>query len=76
LEKNMAKNETVETLHAPHGTPIVPKRPRHIAIGINHLVIQRNKAMAVRDKAAQEVKELEAALSALGWSDLPLFEGK
>ncbi len=56
--------------------PAPVKRPRHIAIGINHLVIQRDKAMAVRDKAAQEVKELEAALSALGWTDLPLFEGK
>ena len=56
--------------------PAPVKRPRHIAISINHLVIQRAKAMAVRDKAAQEVKELEAALSALGWTDLPLFEGK
>ncbi len=56
--------------------PAPVKRPRHIAISINHLVIQRDKAMAVRDKAAQEVKELEAALSALGWTDLPLFEGK
>ncbi len=56
--------------------PAPVKRPRHIAISINHLVIQRDKAMAVRDKAAQEVKELEAALSALGWTDLPLFEDK
>ena len=56
--------------------PAPVKRPRHIAISINHLVIQHDKAMAVRDKAAQEVKELEAALSALGWTDLPLFEGK
>ena len=56
--------------------PAPVKRPRHIAISINHLVIQRDKAMAVRDKAAQEVKELEAALSALGWSDLPLFGGR
>ena len=56
--------------------PAPVKRPLHIAISINHLVIQRDKAMAVRDKAAQEVKELEAALSALGWTDLPLFEGK
>ena len=56
--------------------PAPVKRPRHIAISINHLVIQRDKARAIRDKADEEVKGLDAALLALGWSDLPLFEGK
>ena len=43
------------------------KKPRHVAIATNHLVIQREKAIAVRDKAAAEVQELDAALLALGW---------
>ena len=43
------------------------KKPRHVAIATNHLVIQRDKAIAIRDKAANEVKELDAALLALGW---------
>jgi hypothetical protein len=45
------------------------KKPRHVAIATNHLVIQREKAIAVRDKAAAEVKELDAALLALGWQE-------
>jgi hypothetical protein len=50
--------------------PVVPvKKPRHVAIATNHLVIQLDKAIAVRDKAAAEVKELDAALLALGWQD-------
>ena len=56
--------------------PAPVKRPRHIAISINHMVIQRSKAAAIRDKAAEEVKGLDAALLALGWTELPLFEGK
>lgn len=43
------------------------KRPRHIQIGINHLLAQRSKAIAVRDKAAEEITHLEDALVALGW---------
>jgi hypothetical protein len=45
------------------------KKPRHVAIATNHLVIQRDKAISIRDKAANEVKELDAALLALGWLD-------
>lgn len=43
------------------------KKPRHVAIATNHLVKQREKAISIRDKAAAEVKELDAALEALGW---------
>ncbi len=55
-----------------------PKKPRHVNIATNHLVIQREKAIAVRDKAAKEVEDLDAALLALGWPEesLPLFPGK
>ncbi len=50
--------------------PIVPvKKPRHVAIATNHLVIQRDKAIGIRDKAAVEVNELDAALLALGWTE-------
>jgi hypothetical protein len=45
------------------------KKPRHVAIATSHLVIQRDKAISIRDKAANEVKELDAALLALGWID-------
>ena len=61
----MAK-ETVETLHAPHGTP---KQPRHTSVAIRHLVAQREKAIADRDKAEAQVKGLDAALLALGWPE-------
>ena len=44
-----------------------PRKPRHVAIATNHLIAQREKAIAVRDKAAKEVEELDAALLALGW---------
>ena len=56
--------------HEPEDSPELKqavKKPRHVAIATNHLVIQRMKAIAVRDKAAAEVKELDAALLALGW---------
>ena len=43
------------------------KRPRHVAIAANHLVIQRDKAIGIRDKSAAEVKELVLILIALGW---------
>ena len=45
------------------------KKPRHVAIATKHLVIQRDKAIGIRDKAAAEVKELDAALSALGYPE-------
>ena len=45
------------------------KKPRHVAIATNHLVIQRDKAISVRNKAAAEVEELDAALLALGWNE-------
>ena len=43
------------------------KKPRHVAIATNHLVIQRDKAIGIRDKSAAEVKELVLILIALGW---------
>lgn len=49
---------------------IESKRPRHIAIATKHLLAQRDKAVAVRDKATKEVEELTGALTALGWSPL------
>ena len=56
------------TKPAPVETPI--KQPRHVAIAQRHLLAQREKAVSVRDKAAKEVDELEAALDALGWTDI------
>jgi hypothetical protein len=53
------------TTKAPEPQPV--KKPRHVTIATNHLVIQREKAIAIRDAAAAEVKELDAALLALGW---------
>lgn len=47
--------------------PEPKSKPRHVVIATRHLVTQRSKAIAVRDKAAGEVKELDAALLALGW---------
>jgi hypothetical protein len=44
------------------------KTPRHIQIATNHLLKQRAKAIATRDKAAKEATDLEEALTALGWS--------
>lgn len=46
-----------------------PKKPRHVAVAIDHMVMQRNKAIAIRDKAAKEVEALDAALLALGWPE-------
>ena len=45
------------------------KQPRHVAIAIKHINTQRDKAVAVRNKAAKEVEDLDAALFALGGSD-------
>jgi len=45
------------------------KQPRHVAVAINHLLAQRTKAIKVRDKAAEEVESLDAALLALGWGE-------
>ena len=45
------------------------KQPRHVAIAQRHLLAQRDKAITIRDKAASEVKELDAALLALGWTE-------
>ncbi len=50
-------------------TQVPAKQPRHVAIAQRHLLAQREKAITVRDKAANEVKELDAALLALGWSE-------
>jgi len=44
-----------------------PKPRRHIAIAMKHLITQRDKAIAIRDKAESEIKEMDAALLALGW---------
>ena len=50
--------------------PVVPvKKPRHVKAATHHLVIQRDKAITVRDKAAAEVKGIDAALLALGWQE-------
>ena len=43
------------------------KKPRRVNTAINNLIEQRKKAIAVRDKAADEVKQYDAALLALGW---------
>jgi hypothetical protein len=43
------------------------KKPRHVNVAINHLVAQRDKAIAARDQAAEQVKKLDEALLALGW---------
>ncbi|MHB1952162.1 MAG: hypothetical protein ACYCOU_00315 [Sulfobacillus sp.] len=55
-----------------------PKKPRHVNIATKHLIAQREKAIAIRDKASKEVEDLDAALLALGWPDdnLPLFQEK
>jgi hypothetical protein len=45
------------------------KTPRHIAIGTRHLVIQRDKLIAIRDGAVDELKGIDAALLALGWQE-------
>jgi hypothetical protein len=45
------------------------KQPRHVAIAIKHLNTQRDKAVAVRNKAAKEVEDLDAALFALSGSE-------
>jgi hypothetical protein len=45
------------------------KKPRHVSVAINHLMAQRTKAIKVRDKAAEEVESLDAALLALGWGE-------
>jgi hypothetical protein len=45
------------------------KRPKHVAFALKHLIAQREKAVAIRDKAANEVEELDAALLVLGWPE-------
>jgi hypothetical protein len=45
------------------------KTPQHIAIGTRHLVIQRDKLIAIRDGAVDELKGIDAALLALGWQE-------
>jgi hypothetical protein len=43
------------------------KTSRHVAVATRHLIAQRDKAITIRDNAAKEVKEIDAALLALGW---------
>ena len=50
-------------------TPTPVKRPRHVEIAIRHMLKQREKAIAIRDKAAKEVEDLDAALLAIGWGE-------
>jgi len=45
------------------------KQPRHINIAMTHMLKQRQKAIVIRDKAADEVKKLDEALLALGWGE-------
>jgi hypothetical protein len=45
------------------------KKPRHVTVAIKHMVAQREKAIAIRDAAAKEVKDLDTALLALGWPE-------
>ena len=45
------------------------KKPRHIVVATNHLLKQRDRALNDRRKADNQVKELEAALIALGWNE-------
>ena len=45
------------------------KVPMHIATATRHMVKQRDRAIAIRDKADAEVKKLDAALAALGCTD-------
>ena len=45
------------------------KQPLHVAIAIKHLNTQRDKAIAVRNKAAKEVEDLDAALFALSYPE-------
>ena len=50
--------------------PVLPvKKPRHVAIATNYFAIQRYKAIGIRALTAAEVKELDAALLALGWTE-------
>lgn len=44
-------------------------KSRNIQTATNHLVKQREKAIAIRDKAEAEIKGLDAALLALGWPE-------
>ena len=46
--------------------PEPEKKPRHVVVAINHILKQRTKAIAVRDKAAQEVQQLDDTLHILG----------
>jgi hypothetical protein len=63
---NKSSTAPIEANEEKAGIPAI-KKPRHVAIAINHLKEQRAKALSVRDKAAREVEELDAALLALGW---------
>lgn len=44
-----------------------PKTPRHVVVATKHLLKQREKSVAARDKATAEITELDKALTALGW---------
>ena len=63
IERSTMAKHTEQT-----DTP-APKRPRHVAFAVKHLIAQRDKAIAIRDKAACEVNDLDAALLALGWPE-------
>ena len=61
-ERNIMAKQT-----APEPAP--KKQPRHIAIGTRHLIIQRNKLIAIRENAIDELRGIDAALMALGWQE-------
>jgi hypothetical protein len=61
--------EITEAQESPRVAVDARKKPRHVSVAINHLLAQRSKAIKVRDKAAEEVESLDAALLALGWGE-------
>jgi hypothetical protein len=53
----------------PEAKKLEVKPSRHVEVAKRHLIAQREKAISIRDKAAKEVTELDAALEALGWPE-------
>ena len=47
----------------------VNRPPLHIATAMRHMLKQRSRAIAIRDRASKEVESLDAALLALGWTE-------
>ena len=68
----MTNNRETVVMRPDESSPVQKpkqKRSRYTTLAIKHLTHERDKAIAIRDRAAADIAELDGALLALGWPE-------